>query len=45
MKRKTYQRPTTMVVELRQQCCILSGSGLTQGKSATMTVTYEEEDI
>ena len=44
MKRKTYQRPTTMVVQLRQQCCILSGSEPV-GKSATMTVTYEEEDI
>ena len=45
MKRKTYQRPTTMVVQLQQQCCILSGSGESLGKSATMTVTYEEEDI
>ena len=26
MKRKTYQRPTTMVVELKQRCCILAGS-------------------
>ena len=45
MKRKDYQRPQMRVVELRQQCHILAGSGLTQGKSATMTVTYEEEDI
>ena len=26
MKRKTYERPTMKVVELRQQCHILTGS-------------------
>jgi len=31
------------VVELRQQCHILAGSGL--GKSASMSVTYDEEEI
>ena len=45
MKRKTYERPAMKVVELRQRCCILAGSNELQGKSATMTVTYEEEDI
>lgn len=26
MKRKTYERPTMKVVELRQRCCILQAS-------------------
>lgn len=39
-KRK-YEKPTTMVVELRQTGMLMtSGNG-----SATMSVTYEEEDI
>ena len=45
MKRKTYERPTMKVVQLQQRCCILAGSNEPQGRSATMTVTYEEEDI
>ena len=42
MKRTDYQKPTMKVVELRQQCCILTGSGQS---SASMNVTYEEEEI
>ena len=26
MKRKDYEKPTTMVVQLHHQCCILTGS-------------------
>jgi hypothetical protein len=44
MKQKSfYERPYMRVVELRGRQQILAGSGL--GKSATMNVTYEEEDI
>ena len=44
MKQKSfYERPYMRVVELRVRQQILAGSGL--GKSATMNVTYEEEDI
>lgn len=42
MKKTMYQRPQMRVVELRHQCHILAGSG---DRSATMTVTYEEEEI
>ena len=42
--KRTYARPQMRVVELRQQCHILTGSE-PQGKSASMNVTYEEEDI
>ena len=28
MRKKDYQKPTTMVVQLKQQCYILAGSGL-----------------
>lgn len=45
MKRQDYQRPEMKVVELRQQCHILAGSGEGLGKSASMSVTYDEEDI
>ena len=45
MNRKDYQRPQMRVVELRQQCHILAGSGEGLGKSASMSVTYDEEDI
>ena len=41
-QKREYGRPEMKVVELRQKCCILTGSG---GRSATMTVTYEEEEI
>jgi hypothetical protein len=44
MKQKRhYGRPEMRVVELRQKCCILAGSG--GERQATMTVTYEEEEI
>ena len=33
MKRKTYQRPAMKVVEMRQRCYILAGSGA-QGTQA-----------
>ena len=43
MKQKRhYGRPEMRVVELRQKCCILTGSS---DRQATMTVTYEEEEI
>ena len=43
MKQKRhYGRPEMTVVELRQKCCILTGSGQS---SASMNVTYEEEEI
>ena len=46
MKRKDYEKPTMQVVELPHRTMILAGSGGdAQGKSATMTVTYTEEDI
>lgn len=40
MKRKDYQKPTMRVVELRQKCCILAGSG--QGKGLTSPNNYED---
>ena len=45
MKRQDYQRPQMLVVELRQRSSILAGSGEGLGKSASMSVTYDEEDI
>jgi hypothetical protein len=45
MKRQGYQRPEMLVVELRQRSSILAGSGEGLGKSASMSVTYDEEDI
>jgi len=44
MKKTMYQRPQMRVVELKHQCRILAGSE-PQGKSASMNVTYEEEEI
>jgi hypothetical protein len=41
--KREYGRPEMRVVELRQKCCILTVSG--GDRQATMTVTYEEEDI
>ncbi len=41
-QKRVYGRPEMRVVEMRHKCCILAGSGERQ---ATMTVTYEEEDI
>jgi len=41
--KRHYQRPEMKVVELRQKCCILTVSG--GDSKATMTVTYDEEDI
>ena len=45
MKQKLYHEPTMKVVKLSHKSQILAGSGETEGKSATMTVTYGEEDI
>ena len=42
-QKREYGRPEMRVVELRQKCGILVGSG--EDRSASMTVTYEEEDI
>ena len=40
--RRKYERPTMRVVGLQHRTMILAGSG---GADATMSVTYEEEDI
>jgi hypothetical protein len=40
--RRTYERPQMRVVELRQTGMLMVSGG---DKQATMTVTYEEEDI
>lgn len=40
MKKKEYERPSTEVVELKQQCHILVGSKT----SADVDVTLEEEE-
>jgi hypothetical protein len=42
--KRVYARPAMQVVELKHQCHILAGSE-PLGKSASMNVTYEEEDI
>lgn len=42
-QKKVYGRPEMKVVELRHKCCILTVSG--GDSKATMTVTYDEEDI
>ena len=33
------------VVEVREQCHILAGSGQTSSKGASMSVVYEEENL
>ena len=43
--KKEYRRPMTMVVELREKCQILAGSGSERIAPVSMSVTYEEEDI
>ena len=43
IQKKEYGRPEMKVVELRHKCSILTVSG--GDRQATMTVTYEEEDI
>ena len=44
MKRQDYQNPTTKVVQLKQRCGILSGSGeKISGSNATLNATYTEE--
>ena len=43
--KKEYRRPMTMVVELREKCQILAGSGSERTAPVSMSVTYEEEDI
>ena len=40
--KREYARPEMTVVELKNQCCILAGSGDTQTQ---MNVTYDEEEI
>lgn len=42
MKQKKYQRPTTMVVELKQRCCILSVSG--EHQRGANRQDYESEE-
>ena len=42
MKRRNYQKPTMQVIELQHHTMILAVS---TGASATMSVTYEEEDF
>ncbi len=42
-QKKEYGRPEMKVVELRHKCSILTVSG--GDSKATMTVTYDEEDI
>ena len=42
--KRVYARPAMQVVELKHQCHILAGSE-PQGKSASINVTYEEEEI
>ena len=42
--KKEYGRPEMRVVELRQKCGILTGSG-GYSKGAQMSVTYDEEEI
>lgn len=42
MKKKEYERPTTQVVQLKQQAYLLQASGQV---NATMNGTWEEEDI
>ena len=41
-QKREYGRPEMKVVELRHKCSILTVSG---DRQATMTVTYDEEDI
>lgn len=43
--KKEYRRPMTMVVELREKCQILAGSGSERTAPVSMSVTYEEEEI
>lgn len=43
MKRKDYQKPTMKVVEIQQRTTLLTQSE-TETKSATLNVTYSEED-
>ena len=42
-QKRMYVTPAMRTVELRHKCCILTGSG--GDRQATMTVTYDEEDI
>ena len=43
--KRAYVRPMTMVVELREKCQILAGSGSERTAPVNMSVTYEEEEI
>ena len=42
MKKKDYQKPTTMVVQLKHQCHILAGSAQDQQAGVQ---SYEYEDL
>jgi hypothetical protein len=42
MKKKMYEKPTTKVVQLKQQQPLLTGS---EQVNATMNGTWEEEEI
>ena len=42
--KRTYARPELKVVEVRHHGMLMT-SGLQQGKAASMSVTYDEEDI
>ena len=44
MKKKLYEKPTTMVYKLKQQQPLLTGSA-TGDVDATMNGTWEEEEI
>jgi hypothetical protein len=44
MKKKMYEKPTTKVIELKQQPQLLAGSA-TGNVNATMNGTWEEEEI
>jgi len=45
MKKKEYERPTMQIVEVKQQVHLLAGSVNSGDVNATMTGTWEEEDI
>lgn len=44
MKKKVYEKPAMQVVRLQSMPMMQSASKQSVGKSATMSVTYEEED-
>lgn len=44
MKKKNYKRPAMLVTELISRPMMVPVSGQSAGKSASMSVTYTEED-